>query len=137
MMPQIRVLALHHNLILREGISVLIGMQEDMILVGSVPGPDAAIGLFDKERPDLTLIDLDLPSDAGLGALHRIRGIDPDAAVIGLVTDDWDESGMRAIEAGAATVLAKDLIGDLLVPFIRGAVAGRSVRNMKQGHPQF
>jgi DNA-binding NarL/FixJ family response regulator len=115
-----RVLALHHNSILREGISVLIETHEGLHLVGSVAAPEAAIVLFEKERPDLTLIDLDLPSDGGLVAIHRIKVIDPEAAIIGLVTYDWDPSVTRAMELGAASVLAKDLIGDLLVPLIRG-----------------
>ena len=114
-----RILTLHHNSILREGISVLIETQEEMDLVGSVAAADAAILLFEEERPDLTLIDLDLPANAGLVAIHRIKAIDPEAVVVGLVTYDWDLSVTRAMELGAASVLAKDLIGNLLIPLIQ------------------
>lgn len=138
MFQSIRVLALHHNLILREGLSVLIDMQQDMVLVGSVERPDTAIRLFAKEHPDVVLIDLDLPSDGWTQAFQGIREIDRDSAAIGLITDDWDENGMRAMEAGMGSVLAKDLIGDMLVPIIRAAAARRFALDLlKRGSPQF
>ena len=131
-----RILALHHNPILRDGISMLIEMQEEMDLVGSVAAVDAAILLFEKERPDLTLVDLDLPSDAGLVAIHRIKAIDAEAAIVGLVTRDWDDNVMRAMEIGASSVLAKDLIGELLVPLIRAIHARKLVLHGTLERPQ-
>jgi DNA-binding NarL/FixJ family response regulator len=116
-----RILALHHNSILRDGISILIETHEGLHLVGSVAEPGPAVLLFEKERPDLTLIDLDLPADTGLGALHQIKAMDAEAVIIGLVTYDWSESVSRAMELGATAVLAKDLLGELLIPFIQAA----------------
>jgi DNA-binding NarL/FixJ family response regulator len=124
----IRVLAVHRNRILREGLSVLIGMEADLELIGSAAALDAALAIFIEKRPDLTLMDLDWPSDSGVDAILRIRTIDPGAWVIALVTYEWDSLGRRAVEAGAAAVVAKDLIAETLVPMIR---AGR-----RQGVPE-
>ena len=71
MAPPLRVLAVHHNQILRDGICVLIAMQPDLELVGAVAEADHAIRLFAELRPDLMLVDLELPSGAGLDALDR------------------------------------------------------------------
>jgi DNA-binding NarL/FixJ family response regulator len=121
----IRVLVVDHNRILRDGICVLIGMQPDLELVGSVAAADDAIRLFDQERPDVTLMDLDLPSSLGVTAICRIREIDPVASVIALATYEWDDCSPRALAAGASNVLGKDQIGEMLLPMIR---AGRHNR---------
>jgi DNA-binding NarL/FixJ family response regulator len=115
----LRVLAVHHNRILREGICVLIAMQPDLELVGSAHAADLAIRLFAELRPDLTLMDLELPSDDGLEAVHRILQMKPVAWVIALITDEWDARCSHAVGAGAATVLATDRIGHTLIPLIR------------------
>ena len=130
MIEPIRILALHRNPILREGIAMLIGMQDDMELVASVDVAGAAVHLFGVEKPDVMLLDLDLPAREALRVLAEVRRIDPHAKVIGLITDDWEESVTRAIDAGATSVLAKDLIGDLLPSFIRGANAGKLAREL-------
>jgi DNA-binding NarL/FixJ family response regulator len=120
----IRVLAVNRNRILREGLSVLIGMEPGLELVATTAAPDLALTIFAEERPDLTLMDLDLPDDTGVEAILRIRQIDPAAWVIALVTDDSGENGSRAVAAGAEAVVPKDLIGELLVPMILGRHTG-------------
>jgi DNA-binding NarL/FixJ family response regulator len=120
----LRVLAVNRNRILRQGISVLIEMQPDLELLASVDAADDAVSLFMEKRPDLTLMDLDLPSGGGVEAIQRIRAIDPDTCVIALVTHEGDERGVQAVDAGAFAVLAKDLIAEMLLPIIHAAVRG-------------
>jgi DNA-binding NarL/FixJ family response regulator len=115
----LRVLALNHNSIFREGLRIFIEAQPNVTLAGSVADADAAVLLFAELRPDLTLVDLNLPSGRGIDAIRRIRGIDRDAWIIGLVTYEWDDCGTEAIAAGALAVLSKDLIMDKLMPLIR------------------
>ena len=114
-----RILAINQNRIFRDGICALIEMQPDMELVASAEDADTAVHLFALTLPDLTVMDLDLPERNGVKAIHSIRSIDPYAWVIGLVTYEWDQCGREALEAGASTVLAKDRIGETLLPLIR------------------
>ena len=97
---------------------MLIGMQQGLELVGAAATPDSAYDLFQQKRPDLTLMDLDLPCGAGVEAIVRIRSVDPSAWVIAMITDDSTDCGSRAIEAGASAVLAKHTLADRLVPLI-------------------
>lgn len=120
----IRIIAVNRNRILRDGLSVLINNEADLALVGCSATPYEGVRLFAEMRPDLTLMDLDEPSEAGLAAIQQIRLLEPAAWVIALLTQDWDGSGAQAIEAGADTVLTKDLIGKRLLPLIR---AGRPI----------
>ena len=119
----IRVLVVDHNRILRDGICVLIGMEPNIELVGAVATADSALMLFNRERPDLTLIDLDLQAGNGLEVIRRIRESDPAAWLIALATDEWDECSPRALAGGASCVIAKDLIGERLLPTIRSSWA--------------
>jgi len=114
----IRVLAVNRNPILREGLSIFIETQPGLELVATTATSDMALSIFDEQRPDLTLMDLDLPSDSGVDAIVRIRKIDPSAWVIGLITHDWDDIGARAVTAGASAVIPKDLISEMLLPLI-------------------
>jgi DNA-binding NarL/FixJ family response regulator len=117
--PPIRIVAVNRNRILREGLTVLISSEPDLELVGTTAIPAEAVRLFEEMRPDLTLMDLDRPSDRGLQAIQQIRDLDPGAWVIALMTNDWDNSGVQALDAGASAILTKDLIGEQLLPLIR------------------
>jgi DNA-binding NarL/FixJ family response regulator len=129
----VRVLAVNHNHILREGLRSFIEAQSRVKLTGSVADADSAVRLFEETRPDLTLVDLNLPSGRGIDVIRRIRQIDGEAWIIGLVTYEWDDRGREAVEAGAAAVLSKDLIGEKLVPMIRtGPQLSGSVEPVKK-----
>ena len=123
--PSIRIVAVNRNRIFRDGLSVLIDMQPDLTLLASVASPYEAVRLFAEMRPDLTLMDLDQPSNMGLEAIQQIRILDPEAWVIGLLTNDWDDIGTQALNAGADSILTKDSISQRLMPVIR---AGREAR---------
>jgi DNA-binding NarL/FixJ family response regulator len=115
---KIRVLVADSNPLLREGLSVLIRFQPDMDLAAVVATAEEAVELFGKLKPDVTLMDLDLPSGAGVKAIRQIRNIDPSASVIGLFTYEWDESIQDAVRAGARSCLAKDQLNEDLVALI-------------------
>ena len=119
---KIRTLAVDHNPLLREGLSLLIQLQPDMELVGVAAAGEEAVQAFIEHRPDVTLMDLDLPSAAGIAAIQEISRIDRTACVIGLMTHERDESGKHALRAGARSLITKDRLDQDLVPLIRACV---------------
>jgi DNA-binding NarL/FixJ family response regulator len=119
---KIRILAVDHNPLLREGLTLLIDLQTDMELVALVASAREAVQAFTQHRPDVTLMDLDMPHDAGITALREIRKIDPTACVIGTCTYDLDESCAQAMHAGARSCITKDRLDQDLVPLLRSSV---------------
>jgi len=117
--PKIRILAVDHNPLLREGLSLLIQLQPDMELVGVAASGEDAVQSFTRDRPDVTLMDLDLPSGAGISAIQAILKIDPAAYVLGLLTYEWDESRTEALRAGARMCITKDRLNEDLVSLVR------------------
>ena len=123
--PRIRVLCVDDHRIVREGIGLIISRQPDMEVVGSAATGEEAIALFKRERPDVTLMDLQLATMSGLEAIQAIRREDADARIIVLTMYQGDEDIHRALAAGAATYLLKDTLSDDLIRFVREVHAGR------------
>lgn len=109
---------------MREGIAVAIGRNPDMEVVASAANGEQAVGLFKVHRPDVTLMDLQLPIMSGLDAIAAIRDIDPGARIIVLTMYQGDEDIHRALDAGAATYILKDAIVDDLSRMVREVYAG-------------
>jgi DNA-binding NarL/FixJ family response regulator len=116
---RIRVLIVDHNPLLREGLSVLIRLHSDMELTGAAESGDESVRLFRNHRPDVILMDLDLPSGSGISTIQAIRAIDPSACLIGLCTYEWDASNPEALRAGACNCLAKDRLNSELIAMVR------------------
>ena len=123
--PRIRVLCVDDHRIVREGIGLIIARQPDMEVVGSAATGEEAIALFKRERPDVTLMDLQLATMSGLEAIQAIRREDADARIIVLTMYQGDEDIHRALTAGATTYLLKDTLSDDLIRFVREVHAGR------------
>ena len=98
---RIRVLAVDDHPIVREGIAALIAIQPDMILVGEASDGREAIQQFRTHRPDVTVMDLQMPEICGLDALIAIRNEFPDAKIVMLTTYKSDTQILRALKAGA------------------------------------
>ena len=122
---KIRILAVAHNPLLREGLSLLIRLQPDMELVGAVASGEEAVHSFTQHRPYVTLMDLDLPSAGGIIAIREILKIDPAACVLGLFTYEGDDSHVHAVRAGARSCLTKDRLNQELASLVRDC-AGRA-----------
>lgn len=116
---KIRILAVDHNPLLREGLALLIQLQPDMELAGLAASGKEAVQSFAEQRPEVTLMDLDLPSGAGITAIQEILEIDPAACVLGLFTYEGDESRTRALRAGARDCVTKDRLNEDLVALVR------------------
>jgi DNA-binding NarL/FixJ family response regulator len=116
---KIRVLIVEHNALLRNGLSLLIQGQPDLELVGVTGSCTEAVDLFAEHRPDVTLMDLDLPDSAGITSLRRILKKDPSACVLGLLTYEEDAACERALKAGARSCITKDRLDQDLAAQIR------------------
>lgn len=125
MTAPIRVLCVDDHRLLREGIALIVSQQSDIQVVGSAGTGEEALVLFEQLRPDITLMDLQLPMMSGLDAIRQIRRRDGDARIIVLTMYRGDEDIYRALEAGAATYLLKDTLSDDLIHTIRDVHAGR------------
>lgn len=122
---QIRILAVDDHALVREGIAVLVGTQPDMTLVAEASNGREAIQQFRTHRPDVTLMDLQMPEMSGFDAIGAIRGEFPDAKIIVLTTYKGDVQILRALKAGAQAYLLKNTFHKELVETIRAVHAGR------------
>jgi DNA-binding NarL/FixJ family response regulator len=121
----IRILVVDDHPVLREGIASLLANEADMVLVGEANNGWEGIEIFRSHRPDITLMDLQMPLMNGSEAILAIRKDFPDARIIVLTTHRGDAQAARAIRAGAYGYLLKTMIRRELVETIRIVHSGR------------
>lgn len=116
---KIRVLCVDDHRLVREGLALIIDRQADMSVVAAASTGEEALVFYREHRPDITIMDLQLGGMSGVEAIKAIRREDPQARVIVLTMYQGDEDIYRALEAGAATYLLKDLPSEDLLKAIR------------------
>jgi DNA-binding NarL/FixJ family response regulator len=121
----IRILAVDDHPLVRGGISGLVAGQTDMKLVGEASNGREAIQQFREHRPDVTLMDLQMPEMNGVDAMIAILGEFPEARIIMLTTYTGDAQVMRALKAGARAYLLKNTLHKELLETIRAVYAGK------------
>jgi len=121
----IRILVVDDHPVVREGVAALVGGQSDMQIVGQASNGREAIQQFRAQRPDITLMDIQMPEMNGLDALIAIRGEAPEARIIMLTTYVGDAQVLRAIKAGARGYLLKSSLHEELLKNIRAVHAGK------------
>ena len=121
----IRILSCDDHPLFRQGIAALLATQADMSLVAEASNGKDAVQQFRAHRPDITLMDLQMPEMNGLEALSTIRGEFPDARIIMLTTYTGDVQVMRAMKVGARAYLLKSLLDKELLETIRAVHAGK------------
>ena len=121
----IRVLTVDDHALIRDGIAALIANQKDISLVGEASNGREAVEQFRLHRPDVTLMDLQMPEMNGMDALIAIRDEFPDARIIVLTTYAGDALCKRAMKAGAQAYILKGNVRKDLLDTIRSVRAGK------------
>jgi DNA-binding NarL/FixJ family response regulator len=125
MSERIRVMLVEDHQVVRQGLVALLSAADDVEVVGSVGDGLEALERFGEARPDVTLMDLQMPKLGGVDTIRRIRERFADARFIVLTTFDGDEDIYRALQAGARAYLLKGMPLDDLLATIRAVHAGR------------
>lgn len=123
----IRILIADDHPMMREGIAATLQAQGDMEIVGVAANGEEAIAQFARHRPDVSLLDLQMPVKDGLEAIVGIRALHPDARIVVLTTFSGDARVIGALKAGAKAYLLKDVPGDELAETVRRVYTGSSV----------
>jgi len=123
----IRILSADDHPLLREGVGALIASQGDMRLVAEASNGREAVEQFRSHRPDITLMDLQMPDMSGIDAIIAIRSEFPDARIIVLTTYAGDALCKRAMRAGAQAYILKSNVRKDLLDTIRAVRAGKKV----------
>ena len=121
----IRILTVDDHPLIRQGIAGLVAGQSDMTLIAEAANGREAIQQFHAHRPDVTLMDLQMPEMSGLDAMIAIRGEFPEARIIVLTTYSGDVQVLRALKAGAYAYLLKNTLHKELRDTIRAVHAGK------------
>lgn len=123
--PKIRVLVVDDHPVLRHGVAAILENQTDMMMVGEAREGGEAIERFHALRPDVTLMDLQMPGMNGVDAIVAIRAEHPGARIIVLTTYAGDVQAVRALKAGAAGYLLKSGLRTELIEAIHNVHRGQ------------
>lgn len=121
----IRILSVDDHPLLREAITALVESQADMEVVAEASNGREALEHFRRHRPDITLMDLQMPDMGGIDAISAIRAEFSEARVIILTTHAGDVQVSRGLKAGARAYLLKSLLRKELLEAIRAVHAGQ------------
>lgn len=121
----ITVLVVDDHPMMREGVAATIRAAEDLQVVAEASSGEAAIDLYRRHRPDVVVMDVQMPGIGGIGAMEEIRREFADARVIFLTVQGGDAPARRAIKSGAASYLLKSAAPDELRNVVRRVHAGQ------------
>jgi NarL family two-component system response regulator YdfI len=123
----ISVLIADDHLVVREGLRLILGMEEDMRVIGEAENGEKAVSLAAELQPDVILMDLRMPGMGGLEAIEQILARWPDMAIVILTTYNEDDLMIRGLGAGARGFLLKDTGRETLFNTIRAAARGETL----------
>lgn len=124
-MPHIRIVIADDQILMRDGLQTIISLEKDMEVVAVASNGEQAVELVRDTRPDLVLMDVQMPVVDGIEATRCILADFPEIKVIMLTTFDEEEYIIDSLNQGASGFLLKDLQADKLIEAVRDAVAGQ------------
>lgn len=122
--PDIRILIVDDHPMLREGVRAVVDTQPDLEVVAEADSGEKAIELFERHRPDIVLMDLQMPGMGGMAAIIALRKSFADARIIVLTTYSGDAQATLALRAGASGYLLKSSMRKELLDTIRSVHGG-------------
>ncbi|WCM29759.1 response regulator transcription factor [Sphingomonas sp. QA11] len=120
----ISVLVVDDHVLLREGVGAVVGTQQDILIVGEACNGTEAIAEYARLKPDVVLMDLQLPDMSGVDAITAIRMADSEAKILVLTTYSGDGRAIKALRAGAMGYLLKASLRNELLDAIRSVHIG-------------
>ena len=123
---KIRILIADDHVVARVGVTTIINLQPDMIVVAEAANGQQAVELYRSHRPDVALLDMRMPILSGIDATIAIRAEFPDARTIALTTYVGDADIRRALKAGVRAYLTKDLLQDEMLMAVRAVHRGKT-----------
>ena len=123
--PKSRVFLVDDHPLVRKGIASILANEADMQLVAEAGNGREAVDLFRQHKPDVTLMDLRMPSKDGVQATQAIRKEFPEARIIALTSYDGDQDIYRALEAGVRGYMLKEMVHTDVLKAIRTVYSGK------------
>jgi DNA-binding NarL/FixJ family response regulator len=123
----IRILIADDHPSMREGLRATLERQKDMEVVAEADDGAAAVTLFRQHHPHLTLMDLQMPTLDGFGAIASIRAEDPEAVIVALTSYAGDARVARALSAGATSYVLKTSRSKDIVTALRRTLCGEKI----------
>ncbi|MDP2730889.1 MAG: response regulator transcription factor [Dehalococcoidales bacterium] len=130
-MDTIRILLVDDHPVVREGLRRMLEIEDDFQIVGEAAGDKEVLSQVESFSPDVILMDIKMPGVDGIELTRMIKERHPDCHIIMLTL--YDEYLPRAIEAGAAGYLLKDIRREELTRAIRAVREGRAPLNLSLG----
>ncbi|MEW6392382.1 MAG: response regulator transcription factor [Pseudomonadota bacterium] len=134
MSDAVSILIVDDHPLLREGVAAVLEAEPDIRVVGEAADGLDAIAQFERLRPDLVLMDLQMPGVDGVEAISAIRAIAPDARIIVLTTYAGDVRALSALRAGASGYLLKSSLRRELIDTIRAVLGGQRYLHPEVAH---
>jgi len=123
-MDTIRILLAEDHVVVRQGTRQLLEREKDFEIVGEAGDGEEAVRLAEQLKPDVVIMDVNMPKLSGIEATKQIKAILPATIVLVLTGYDYDEYVFSMLEAGAAGYLLKSVSGDELIDAVRAVYAG-------------
>jgi DNA-binding NarL/FixJ family response regulator len=125
-MPRWQLLLVDDHALVRDGLASLLAYQDDFEVVGEAADADSAVEAAARLRPDLVLMDIDLPGEDGIAATRRVKEVAPATTVVMLTVFDDTDKLLAAIKAGAQGYLVKNARAAELLEGLRGLMRGEA-----------
>jgi len=126
-LEKIKLIIVDDHALIREGLRKILGLYDDLVVVGEAADGEIAVVLTGELMPDLVLMDINMPNLNGIDATRQIKALYPAIGVIALTIHDEEEYIYELLKAGVSAYVLKDIESDKLIETIRAVKRGETV----------